>query len=170
MFRKATYESLYALLNLMVFRRRPFRDYITVLAVVVAILMAQVFTSSERSYIYYFLNLQENIIGSADMVVVPRAQSSLLQSVFVNASLLRETFCANESAFQGCTPRWVLPAAVAQRNSTRDFPLIALIVNQSEEVRIGLDRKLPYYQLEGDEVVLSQSMLDEMNITVGERT
>jgi uncharacterized membrane protein YciS (DUF1049 family) len=59
------------LVEIVIKRLKPWAQYIAIIAIFMAIFAVSVFLTSEKSYIYFFYNVAENLAGSADLVVVP---------------------------------------------------------------------------------------------------
>jgi hypothetical protein len=80
----------------------------------------------------------------------------------INYTEINYRFCRTNVLIDGCAQRWLFPATLQTQSGSLTLSLASLIVNQTNEIAIGLDKKLDNTTfLNGDEVMLSGSTFDE---------
>jgi hypothetical protein len=61
---------------------------------------------------------------------------------------------------EGCTPRWIFPSKISTLDTNLTADLFLIVLNQTKELEMGIDRKLPeQLPLNDNEIFLTESLL-----------
>lgn len=88
-------------------------------------------------------------------------EENLISAFTINSTEINEQFCKMTEGLEGCASRWIYPSQFVL--DTHNVSVLALIVNQTNEINIGLDKKQPStHFIHGPQVVVSESLLSEL--------
>ncbi|CAD8197198.1 unnamed protein product [Paramecium octaurelia] len=124
-----------------------------------------------------FIQLAETQSGDSDLLFTP--MSSLNKSItyessstFINTTEINEYFNVTDGIF-GSSPRWLLTGYLINNNThvekiNQKLRTFVIILNQTQEISIGLGRRSTQNYLTANQVQVSASTLRGLNASVGD--